>query len=355
MTALIACNVYQANDVVPYPNGGRLSFSPVHNLIIADRAISNQWRIVTYLPDGSNMVELEVTHPDLPAGAHRGNPEWSPDGNWFLFQAATYVAHLGGFPGYSTPGLGVANDVYIASYPGLAVTRLTDIVTGAAGVLHPHFNHDGTKVWWSRKWSGREGRWCLETADISFPGGAPTLSNRMLRLPLGDGLYETHEFSPAGTQVLFTHSAAGTSTQPGLNCYRASSSDFFTGLVALEGDNDPDDYWQEHGKFSRPAGAWIFYMGSRGSPYDPWTDLQSDVWRISNQSPPVGLGTRVTDTINNANGTFQIDVAHPVCGDMDFIDGEQLLLYVFDGGPTGPEYRGETTRPGKIVRITCAP
>lgn len=353
MTSLTACTDYVSADIVPYPNGGRLSYSGVHGLIMADRAIDLVWRMVTYNADGSGMVELDLTHADLPAYAHIGNPHWSPDGAWFLFQAATYVDHLGDTPGFSTPGLGLANDVYIASYPGLAVTRLTDIVTGAAGVLHPHFNHDGTKVWWSRKQAGRYGRWFLEAADISFPGGVPALSNRQLYLPLGDGLYETHSFSPDGNFCLFTHSAAGTSTEPGLNCYRAQV-DYYTGLVAIEEDNDPDSVWHEHGHFTPGNGA-IFYMGSRGSPYDPWSDLQSDVWRISNAAPPTGLGTQVTKTIDPVDGTYQGDVPHPVCGDMSFRNTDELFLYIFNGGPTAAEYAGLATRPGKIVKITCAP
>lgn len=353
MTALNACTQYVTTDIVPYPNGGRLSYSTVHGLIMADRAINLQWKLVTYQPDGSGMVELDVTHPDIPANAHRGNPHWSPDGAWFLFQAATYVDHLGEIPGFSSPGLGLANDVYIASWPGLEVTRLTNIVNGAAGVLHPHFNHDGTKVWWSRKMAGRE-RWFLETADISFPGGVPTLSNRALRLPRGDGLYETHSFSPSGAQALFSHSPAGTSTEPGLNLYRCGVADFFTGLVAIEQDHDPDNYWHEHGHFS-PGGGDIYYMGSRNSAFDPWSNLQSDVYRISNASPPTGLGIQVTRTTDGGDGTYQSDVAHPVAGDMSFINTEKLLLYIFQNGPTPAEYAGLATRPGKIVLIQCAP
>lgn len=353
MTSLTACTEYVAEDIVPYPNGGRLSYSSVHDLILADRAIDLVWRMVTYQPDGSGMVALNLTHPDLPAYAHIGNPHWSPDGAHFLFQAATYVDHLGNTPGYSTPGLGLACDIYCATYPGGVVTRLTDIVTGAAGVLHPHYNYDGTKVWWSRKQAGRAGRWFVETADIAYPGGVPTLSNRAFHLMLGDGLYETHGPSPDGNFWMLTHSIAGTSTEPGLNLYRCSATDYYTGLVAVEGDNDDPDCWQEHGQFSLGNG-WIFYMSSRGSPYDPWSNLQSDVWRISNASPPTGIGIQMTRTIDPLDGTYQSDVPHPVCGDLAPRSTEELLLYVFNGGPTAAEIAGLTTRQGKIVRVRCA-
>lgn len=348
------CTEYTATTIVPYPNGGRVSYSPVRGRLLADRAdVDNVWRLVSYLPDGSMMTELNITHPDLPAGAHRGNPHWSPDGDWFIFQAATYVDHLGATPGFSTPGLGLANDIYIANANTLEVTRMTDIVTGAAGVLHPHFNHDGTRVWWSRKMAGRSGRWFIETADIAFPDDVPTLSNRKLYLPRGNGLYETHAFSPTGVQGLFSFTPAGTTTVPGLNLYRCSATDFYSGLVAIEQDHDPDNHWHEHGQFML-NGAHILFMGSRNSAFDPWSNLQSDVYRISNSTPPTGLAAQVTRTMSPADGTYRNGVAHPVCGDMTFRDNDAVYVYIFHNGPDADEYAGRKTRPGEIVLVTCA-
>lgn len=352
--SLGTCSAFTTTDIVPYPNGGRLSYSPTRSLLLADRADGdNVWRLVSYDPDGSNLTELNVTHADLPANAHRGNPHWSPDGNWFIFQAATYVEHLGDTPGFSSPGLGLANDIYVAKWPELTVTRLTNIVTGAAGVLHPHYNHDGTRIWWSRKMAGRSGRWFLESADIAYPGGVPTLSNRKLHLPLGDGLYETHAFGPTGVQALFSHTAAGTTSVPGLNLYRCNAGDFYTNLVAVENDHDPDTYWHEHGHIM-PDGSMLFFMGSRNSAFDPWTNLQSDIYRIDNTTPPTGLATQITRTMDDGDGTYQGDVTHPVCGDISFKNNDALYVYIFHNGPTPAEYAGLTTRPGKIVLLECA-
>lgn len=352
MTSIVDGTTFSASVVIAYPGGGRLAYSSVHGLIAFDRAVDGQWEIATCAIDGSGVTNLTVDLAGLPDG-HRGNPAWSPDGAWIIFQAGAYQSDLN-LPGYASPGLGLANDVYIMSYPGLTVTRLTDVVDVTGGVLHPHFNAAGTRVWWAQKETGvADGRWFIVGADFSVVDGVPTLSNKLFYKPRGDGLYETHSFN--ASYALFSHSAAGTSTEPGLNLYRVASSDFSSNPATIEGDTSggADQHWHEHGHFD-PAGNWILYMTSRLTGVaDPWSgDLLTDILKVSN-STPTNEGTQVTDFDDPADGTYQSDVSQPIAGDMAFIDADRLLVYCFNGPPTAAELAGEATRSGKIVLITA--
>ena len=351
MTSIVNGATFSSTVVIAYPNGGRLAYSTVHGLIAFDQAINLQWEIRTCDADGNNLTTLTVGLDGLPDG-HRGNPSWSPGGAWIVFQACTFQDELAG-PGFGTPGLGLGNDIYIMSYPGLVVTKLTDIVDGSGGVLHPHFNHDGTELWWAQKETGGDNRWFIVKADFTSVGGVPTLSNTTYYKPRGNGLYETH---PLGSSyALFSHSSAGTSTEPGLNVYRVAASDLTSNPVTIEGATagGADQYWHEHGH-PNPAVTHILYMTSRLTGVeDPWGgDLLTDVLKVNNSDPTVE-GTQITDFDNPASGTYQGDVTQPIAGDMAFIDEDTLLVYCFDGPPTAAEYAGTTTRPGKILKIVA--
>lgn len=351
MVNIVDGSVFTATTVIAYPNGGRLAWSSVHNLLAFDQAINNQWEIRTCDGNGGNQTTLTVGLEGLPNG-HRGNPAWSPNGNWILFQAATYQEDLS-LPGFATPGLGVAGDVYIMSYPGLVVTRLTDVGDASGGVLHAHFNAVGDKIWWAQKETGvPDGRWFIAAADFSVVEDVPTLTNLTHYKPRGDGLYETHWFD--STYALFTHSAAGTSTEPGLNVYRVSGSDFTSSPVKIAGATagGTDQHWDEHGHFN-PAGTHIFYMTSRlTGVVDPFGGgLKTDIVMIPTGTPTAD-GTQVTDFDNPAHGTYQPDVEQPVAGDFAFNGETELFVYCFPP-PTLAEYLGQTTRPGLIVKITA--
>lgn len=352
MVNIVDGSVFTAETIIEYPNGGRLSWSPTRSLLAFDQAIDGQWEIRTCDADGNNQTTLTVGLAGLPDG-HRGNPAWSPNGNWIIFQAATYQADLAA-PGFATPGLGVANDVYIMSYDGLVVTQLTDVGDASGGVLHPHFNAAGDMVWWAQKETGvPDGRWFIAGANFSVVDGVPTLTNLTYYKPRGDGLYETHAFN--ASYALFTHSEAGTSTEEGLNVYRVSASNFTSSPVTIEGDTagGPDQHWHEHGHFN-PAGTHVLLMTSRltGVVDAFGGDLLTDIVMVSN-STPTADGTQITDFDNPAHGTYQADVVQPIAGDMAFAGEAVLYVYCFDGPPTASEFAGLTTRPGKIVKITA--
>lgn len=355
MTTIANGTTFASTDVITYPGGGRLDYSSVHSLIVFDRAVDLQWEIATCTAAGGSITNLTPGLAGLPDG-HRGNPEWSPDGAWILFQAGTYQSELAQ-PGLASPGLGLANDIYIMSYPGLVVTKLTDIVDDTGGVLHPHFNAAGDRIWWAQKETGTagSGRWFNAAADFSVVAGVPTLSNLTYYKPRGNGLYETHVFSPNDAHALFTHTSAGTSQEPGLTLYRVDADDLTSSPVTIEGNTSGGtiQYWYEHGTWN-PAGTHIFFMTSRFTGLaDPFgSDLLTDVVRVTAADPEAD-GVQITDFDNPLSGTYQSDVAQPIAGDMVFIDEDTLLVYCFDGPPTASEYAGTTTRPGKIVRIVA--
>jgi hypothetical protein len=91
--------------------------------------------------DGSNKIDLTATKRALRGitDLNEGNPKFSPDGKWIIFQAQARTSQVACNNDAVNPGAGFEEDAYIAPWPQLdKVYKMTDIRVGLGkGTLHP--------------------------------------------------------------------------------------------------------------------------------------------------------------------------------------------------------------------------
>ncbi|MGD9081485.1 MAG: hypothetical protein PVG96_19210, partial [Desulfobacterales bacterium] len=135
-------------------DGGHLAWSKKTNKIAFDRLGKDGYFDLWLMnPDGTGQQCLTSNHPVLP-NKHIGQPAWHPSGRLLVIQAQK--AHV---PRYAdtkcTPGAGALNDLWVITSDGSRAWRIyavRDTVSkNAAGVLHPHFSNDGTRLFWAER------------------------------------------------------------------------------------------------------------------------------------------------------------------------------------------------------------
>lgn len=244
--------------------GGRVDWSKDGVWIAFDKQGADGYSDV-YLskPDGSSERCLTCNNPKLPK--HNGNPAFSPDGNYIVFQAQTaQPKSLGGkvSDSLAAPGRGVYNNLWVTTSSGSKFWQLTDIKSPTAfGVLHPHFSHDGKKLFWAQRVGsgGSMGTWALKVAEFSQSGNSPTLFNIKTFQPgPKPRFYESHGFSLDDTKIIFSGNPDNQS-DTGFDIY---IMDLATGTFQNL-TNTPND-WDEHAQLS-PDGSKIVWVSSQGS------------------------------------------------------------------------------------------
>ncbi|MGZ8812201.1 MAG: TolB family protein [Thermoanaerobaculia bacterium] len=279
----IARQAEAARVTVITPDGGHVDWLP-GGAIAFDRAGSDGYFDLWIMnPDGSGQRNLTEGRVELP-GKNIGQPAWHPSGRFIAFQA-----EKGGIPkafeNATEPGGGIFNDLWVMNSEGTRFWKLVDLPldlsADAAGILHPHFSHDGKKLLWAQRIGrGRGdsfGSWVIRLADFSSENGTPSLENiRTLTPgqvnpppPLTGAFYETHGFSPDDSHILYTSTVEG-----GLMLYELELS---SGRIKRLSDYDPR-VWEEHAHYS-PDGSRIVYMSSKGLLFtsQPF-DLQAEFW-----------------------------------------------------------------------------
>lgn len=243
------------------PAGGRVSWSRVLDLIAFDKIGADGYDDVWVIrPDGSGERCLTCGLPQLPL--HNGNPAWSPDGAYLVFQSENADSTAGQHA--ANPGRGLDNNLWVMEMATGKVTQLTYLPSGAShGVLHPHFSADGTVLTWTQMYQASQltkralfGYWKLMRADFATDP-QPALANASAFEP-GDppGFYENHGLSPDGNTWLFTANQDLTKSIADIN-------DIYT-MPAQGGPLTrlTSAAYNEHAHYS-PDGSEILWMSTR--------------------------------------------------------------------------------------------
>lgn len=248
--------------------GGRVDWSPNGSLIAFDRLGEDGYYDVWLMrPDGSEQRCLTCDKAQLPQ-KHNGNPVWSPDGKYLVFQSVD--PNLKGLPFILSeqeklltgPGVGINNNIWLMTKNGDQFWQLTHIAD-KMGLLHPHFSHDGKKLLWSERVSNEpkpQGQWVIKIADLEFQHTfvGPDfwyLANIQTFQPVNMRFYETHGFTPDNQKVIFSATPDGLFNHLEIYLYDLKTEE----LKQLTG---PDEQWDEHAQLS-PDGTKIVWMSSR--------------------------------------------------------------------------------------------
>lgn len=310
-------------------DGGRVSWSRKLNKIAFDRlGRDGYFDLWVMNPDGTGQKNLTGNHPMLP-NKHIGQPAWHPSSQLIVIQAQKARV-----PRYAdnkcTPGAGVLNDLWIITADGRRAWKIhsvrDDVSKDSAGVLHPHFSHDGRRLFWSERVraNGRPfGEWVLKIADFSFDKfRGPQLGKARTYNPGGgSSFFESHSFSPDDQSVLFT----GTQDGP-LEIYEMKVA---TG-VSRRLTHRSQLTWDEHAHYS-PDGRQIVWMSSKDLRFTvkPFT-LQTDLWTMNRNGT---LKRRLT-WFNTPNHPHFLGQKFAVAADCDWSpDGTQIAGLVVTNTP----------------------
>ena len=152
---------------------------------------------------------------------------------------------------------------------------------------------------------GAQGDWQLHIADFKIKNGVPVLSNiTTLYQPLGArAFYESHGFTPDGTQVIFTASSETATPTSGNEYLMNQTTNKF---VVLTNDNGMPGMapaaWNEHGQIN-PNGKSIVWASSRGMT----TETTLNLWQMnidgSNQHEIIDFHNPALPYYSDAAGT----------------------------------------------------
>ena len=310
-------------------NGGHLAWSKKRNKIAFDRLGKDKYFDLWMMnPDGSGQKSITVNHPGLP-NKHIGQPAWHPSGKLIVIQA-----QKGHVPRYAdtkcAPGAGVLNDLWIITPNGKQVWKIhavrDEVSKNAAGVLHPHFSHDGTKLFWAERVrdNGKPfGEWILRIAEFRFnPATGPRLGRiRTYNPGGGSSFFESHNFSPDDQYVLFTGNQDGP-----LEIYEMNVASGAVKRLTYHSAYT----WDEHAHYS-PDGEKIIWMSSKGLRFSvkPF-DLEAEFW-IMNRD---GSRKRQLTWFHTPNHPHYLNKPFVVAADFDWSpDGGRIAALVLTNRP----------------------
>lgn len=247
------------------PGGGRVDWCPANGLIAFDRKGANGvYELCTCKADGTAIKVLSATIPGLP-GKNVGQPAWSPDGKYLLFQAEK-ATHQSASAEAAVPAQGVYNDLWVLDVKTNKARLLRQIPDAPECALqHAHFSPNGKKLAWAemydppRRGGQREfGLWWLLVADVQAGPSGLTISNVRKFQPGGPAFYEAHGFSPDGKTLIYTSNNLSPS-MPLTQRQDICTYEFaFDRQLRLTGTD-----YNEHGQY-RPDGKKVAWMTNTG-------------------------------------------------------------------------------------------
>jgi uncharacterized protein (TIGR03437 family) len=229
-------------------------------------------------------------------GLNSGNPRWSTDGKFLVFQAQCGPSNgsaLLDFKGF--PGSGWNNELWVTDLLG-NFWQLTsqcggNVGTGTGGVIYPTFSWDGTKLTWGQR-IGLTGCgfyycWELNVATWSEAGGVPSISGTTSYTPFPAGghayYYEPYGFSLDDSTVFFMGNLDSGMSPDAMNIYSFNlNTQVITDLT-----NTPDQ-WNEW-PMVMPSGSSllgnkIVYMSTTDTAGDiniTPTHFECDLWSMN--------------------------------------------------------------------------
>jgi len=292
----VANEKFCVDDLLVKEDGYRVDWLHNLDLITFDKMRSDGYYDVYVMnPDGTE-EQCITDNPNIPDG-HKGCPAWHPSGEYIvftcekekyfgkrLFLLSRWLSKL------AVPGEGVNCDLWVMKSDGSEFWQLTNLPTKTrfldkqpyTGVLHPHFSHDGTKLFWTervgqgKKW----GEWTINVADFVIEGDNPCLDNIKVYQPGNvPCFYESHGFSLDDKKIIFSGNLEVDQDENHLDIY----------ILDLETEElvrltDSMDEWDEHAHYS-PDGEKIVWMSSNGygmSTVREWWDvLRTDYWMMN--------------------------------------------------------------------------
>ena len=310
-------------------NGGHLAWSKKNNKIAFDRLGKDKYFDLWIMsPDGSGKKSITVNHPKLP-NKHIGQPAWHPSGKLIVIQA-----QKGHVPRYAdtkcTPGAGALNDLWLITPDGKQTWRIhsvrDEVSKNAAGVLHPHFSNDGSKLFWAERIrdNGKPfGEWILRIAEFTYsPATGPRLGHiRDYNPGGGSSFFESHNFSPDDQYVLFTGNQDGP-----LEIYEMNVDSGAVKRLTYHSAYT----WDEHAHYS-PDGKKIIWMSSKGLRFTvkPF-DLETEFW-IMNRD---GSGKRQLTWFHTPGHPHHLNQSFAVAADFDWSpDGSRIAALVLTNRP----------------------
>lgn len=315
--------------VRPAGEGGRLSWSTARYLIAYDKVGSDGfYDIYTMLPDGSQDKCVTCDATQLP-GLNIGSPRWHPSGNWLVFvaQRARIFSNNN-----ARPGVGAANDVWIADATLTNFWKLADTssYSGNGGVLHPTFSNAGDKLFWVERSLPEPvpgGTWTMKIADFQVDNGTPRLANVRQLDPPGSKatFYESHDFTPDDTKVIFSGNLEGQATPRGMDIYMMD----ITKGTWVNLTNTPTQ-WDEHAHVI-PEMNKIVWMSSTQTYGDGGTAVttKTEYWTMDLD----GSNKHKLSWFNDARSAYWHSEGGGVVADFDFnADASQMLSYVISDG-----------------------
>ncbi|MDD5038951.1 MAG: hypothetical protein PHN78_06510, partial [Dehalococcoidales bacterium] len=224
------------------------------------------------------------------------------------------------------PGSGYNCDLWLAKVDGSVFWPLTDYPIYTRAVIHPHFSHDGSKLFWAERLGKSQGstwgEWTLKIADFAIDDNSPRLSNVQSYQPgQHQYFYESHAFSADDSRVLFTANSEGQSDS-GFDIYEMELK---TGKTKRLTDTSND--WDEHAHYS-PDNKYIAWMSA--------TDLGIDITSTADYAWEKQLITELW--LMNSNGTDKQRLTYfNDYGYAESLNGEKAIVSDLTWSPDGNE------------------
>lgn len=287
MLLLTGCTQKQSENIIKIITiaeyGKSIDWCHTNNMIaFGKRGNDTYYDVYIMNPDSSNEKCLTCTNK-CPQ-KHNGNPAWHPSAQYIVFTSQNTDAVGDIYDRTAKPGKGINCNLWATNARGTKFWQLTTYetsYTNPKGVIHPQFSHDGKKLVWAERLQNKQktpwGEWALKIADFVIDDNGCSIQNIHTFQP-GESIrfYESHDFSPDSTKILFCGNLLPDQLEGGMDIYELILETGSTTRLT----NTFDD-WDEHAHYS-PDGQKIAWMsstdlGDLGITFD---DLKYSTWGL---------------------------------------------------------------------------